>query len=92
MWAAKPAPAVNYVGRIPGRVVGFSSAEGWVDVLTVDGILRLTSVQLEGEEPAAPASVIKSVRASLGLNPVDLLERIRELEARLEEMGKNTPS
>jgi methionyl-tRNA formyltransferase len=84
VWAAEPAPPVNYVGRIPGRVVGLSSAEGWVDVLTTDGILRLTSVQLEGGEPTAPASVIRSVRASLGLNPVELLERIQELEARLK--------
>lgn len=86
VWAAKPAAAVEYVGRIPGRVVGLSSAEGWVDVLTGDGILRLTQVQLEGEEPVCPASVIKSVRVSLGLHPVELLERIRELEARLKEL------
>jgi len=88
LWAAEAAPPVNYVGRIPGRVIGLSVKEGWVDVLTGDGILRLTQVQLEDEEPVVPASVIKSVRVSLGLHPVELLERIRELEARL----KDTPS
>jgi methionyl-tRNA formyltransferase len=92
VWAAEPAPAVKYVGRIPGRVVGFSSAEGWVDVLTGDGILRLASVQLEAGEPVLPANVIRSVRVSLGLHPAELLERIHQLEARLEALDKTTPT
>lgn len=83
---------MNYVGRISGRVIGFSSDEGWVDVLTGDGILRLTSVQLEDGEPVPPASLIKSVRIRLGIDPAELLERIRSLEERLEALGKNTPS
>jgi methionyl-tRNA formyltransferase len=91
VWAAEPGPQVNYVGRIPGRVIGLSATEGWADVLTGDGVLRLTSVQLEDGEPVPPASLIKSVRISLGLHPVELLERIRQLEAQLEERSKNTP-
>jgi len=85
VWAAEPAPPAHYVGRIPGRVAGFSTAEGWVDVLTGDGTLRLKQVQLEGEAPTAPSSVVHSVRVSLGLHPVDLLARIQELEKQLKE-------
>lgn len=88
VWAAEPAPQVNYIGRIPGRVVGFSASEGWVDVLTGDGVLRLVSVQLEGEEPVSPGKLIKSVRVSLGLHPMELMERIRQLEARLEKLQR----
>ena len=51
-----------------------------------DGILRLSSVQLEEDKPASPASVIRSVRVSLGLHPAELLERIHQLEARLAEV------
>lgn len=85
VWAAQPGASVNYIGRIPGRVVGFSTDQGWVDVLTGDGVLRLTCVQAEEGEPVPPASLIRSVRASLGLHPVELLQRLQELEARLKE-------
>ena len=92
IWAAMPARHVNYIGRISGRVIGFSSDEGWVDVLTGDGVLRLTSVQLEDGEPVPPASLIKSVRIRLGFDPAELLERLRSLEERLEALGKTTSS
>ena len=68
---------------MPGRPVGRSAAEGWVDVLTGDGVLRLHTVQLDGEEPAAAADVIRSVRQTLGLSTQDLLAKIGELENRL---------
>jgi methionyl-tRNA formyltransferase len=75
--------APRYEGRVPGRPVGRSAAEGWVDVLTGDGVLRLHTVQLDGEEPAAAADVIRSVRQTLGLSTQDLLAKIGELENRL---------
>jgi methionyl-tRNA formyltransferase len=75
------APA--YVGRVPGRIVGRSPAEGWVDVLTGDGVLRVFSVVASiSEHPCAAASVIRSTRATLGLSRLDLLRRIAALEER----------
>lgn len=73
----------NYEGRIPGRVVQVSKESGHVDVLTGDGVLRLCEVQLEGGQRTEPASVICSVRSTLGVRVVDLLERVTILEHRL---------
>jgi methionyl-tRNA formyltransferase len=69
-----------YVGRIPGRVVGRSKTEGYIDVLTGDGVLRIHQVQVEGKEKATAASVVKSVKSTLGLQKSDLLNRIQLLE------------
>ena len=83
IWRAKPVTeAPVYEGRIPGRIVSLSRADGYVDVLTGDGVLRLLSVQGAGE-PCAPASVIRSVKATLGLTSADLLKRIRAIEGEL---------
>lgn len=76
-------PSPRYVGRVPGRVVGFSRDDGHADVLTGDGVLRITEVQPEGEPSAKAAEVLKSVRATLGLSPAQLIDRIRDLEQRL---------
>ncbi len=76
-----------YAGRIPGRVVGVSTAEGWVDVLTGDGILRLLEVSLEDGPRLAAAQVIGSTRDTLGLSRSDLLAKIGELTARLDELS-----
>jgi methionyl-tRNA formyltransferase len=73
--------APRYEGRLPGRVVG-RSAEGWADVLTGDGILRLHEVQFEGEHARPASDVIGSVRQTLGLRVRDLLAKITELDAR----------
>lgn len=82
---AEPVRAAEcFVGRIPGRVVAVSGTDGWVDVLTGDGVLRLFEVQEESGEPVAAASVIRSVRATLGLRPLDLLTRIQRLEQEVE--------
>ena len=84
IWQAAPLDAPRrWAGRVPGRVVARSAAEGWVDALTADGVLRLQTVQLEDgcREPAA--EVITSVRATLGLRATDLLDRLRALEQRL---------
>jgi methionyl-tRNA formyltransferase len=75
--------APRYEGRVPGRPVGRSTAEGWVDVLTGDGVLRLHTVQLDGADPAPAAEVIRSVKLTLGLHTHDLLAKIGELENRL---------
>ena len=63
--------------------MGLSVDDGWADVLTGDGIFRLTEVQLEGQERTSAAAVIRSVRASLGLDSGQLLERLRWLEEQL---------
>jgi methionyl-tRNA formyltransferase len=73
----------NYVGRVPGRIVRRSSADGWVDVLTGDGILRVFEVIPESGEVSSAAALITSTRATLGLSRLDLLRRINALESRL---------
>ena len=73
----------RWAGRVPGRVVARSAAEGWVDVLTRDGVLRLQTVQLDDGRREPAAGVITSVRATLGLRATDLLDRLRALEERL---------
>lgn len=73
----------RWAGRVPGRVVGRSAAEGWVDVLTGDGVLRLETVQFEGHERRAAAEVITSMRATLGLRATHLLQRLCALEERV---------
>lgn len=80
----EPAPdAPVYEGRVPGRVVGVRRAEGWVDVLTGDGVLRLHRVRLEDGPQVAAADLVRSVRATLGLRAVDLLREVRDLRAQL---------
>jgi methionyl-tRNA formyltransferase len=74
----------TYAGRVPGRIVGRSSTEGWVDVLTGDGVLRVFSVVTSAcSDPCGAASVIRSTRETLGLSPLDLLRRITALEERI---------
>lgn len=81
IWSAEPVNnPPNYVGRIPGRVIGRSKTEGYVDVLTGDGVLRIFQVQVAGEEKIAAANIIKSVKSTLGLKISDLLNRIQTLE------------
>ncbi len=88
VWEAHPVhPSPRYEGRIPGRVVGYSKQDGWVDVLTGDGIIRLVRVQLEGGEIVPASDVISSVKVSLGLNLFELWQRLQTLEAlRLERI------
>jgi methionyl-tRNA formyltransferase len=82
------APA--YAGRIPGRIVGRSAAEGWVDVLTGDGVMRLFEVAAAPftGPPCSAATVIRSTRSSLGLSRLDLLRRIVVLEDRLVKIER----
>lgn len=90
VWQAKSVenPPI-YVGRIPGRVIGRSKLEGYVDVLTGDGILRLLAVQFTGGEKTAPANVIKSVKTTLGLQTSELLNRIETLEKEILRLKEN---
>jgi methionyl-tRNA formyltransferase len=84
---ATPQPdAARYDGRVAGRVVGLSRKEGWVDVLTGDGVLRIHDIAGEAGEALAPAEVISSSRMTLGLSRMDLLRRVHELEARLSAL------
>jgi methionyl-tRNA formyltransferase len=77
----------RYTGRIPGRVVGRSRADGYVDVLTGDGMLRIYEVAADEDGETIPASaVITSTRQTLGLRNADLLLRIEELERRLKAL------
>jgi len=91
IWQAEPLKdPPSYAGRIPGRVVNVSRERGYVDVLTGDGVLRIHEVELEGEERTMAAKVVASVRASLGLRTVDLLDRIRELEQQIAAISAHT--
>jgi len=76
--AVDPAPV--YTGRIPGRVVNVSRSEGWVDVLTGDGVLRIFDVELDRDGAGPASAVIRSVSDTLGLRPAELLSRIEALE------------
>ena len=82
--AARVESPRRWAGRVPGRVVGRSAAEGWVDVLTRDGELRLHTVQREGEPRLPAADEISSVRITLGLRASDLLERLRAAQPPIE--------
>jgi methionyl-tRNA formyltransferase len=73
----------QYQGRIPGRIINRSPTEGYVDVLTGDGVLRLIEVQLLDQEKTKAAKVIKSVKSTLGLQISDLLNRIQNLEKQI---------
>jgi methionyl-tRNA formyltransferase len=85
----KAAPAQDappYAGRVPGRVVGRSSSDGHVDVLTGDGVLRIHEV-MTGDGVLHPASaVIRSTKNTLGLRAEELLERIEALSRQLDEL------
>ena len=81
---AEPAPQPrSYVGRVPGRVVGSSATEGWADVLTGDGVLRLRKVRHDADVVPA-ATVLRGTRQTLGVHTTELVDRIHALERALE--------
>jgi methionyl-tRNA formyltransferase len=87
VWRAAPAVgAPHYAGRVPGRVVAVSRAEGYVDVLTGDGTLRVFEVQVAGGAHVPAASVIRSISDTLGMRTIDLLNRIEALERQIERL------
>ena len=65
----------HYVGRIPGRVIGFDRVEGWVDVLAGEGVLRVFEVALDGVSMAA-ATIVRSVKSTLGIRVDELMQQL----------------
>jgi methionyl-tRNA formyltransferase len=86
--AAIPAHVPRYVGRVPGRVVRVDREEGWVDVLTGDGALRILEVQAEGCEVMKPAILIRSTKDTLGLSTGELVQRVAALEATVARLSE----
>lgn len=78
--AALPKNPAEFAGRIPGRVVAVSSADGFIDVLAGDGVVRVLEVQPEGGERMPAAAAVKSIRAKFGLSLDELSARLRALE------------
>ena len=72
----------TYEGRVAGRVICVSRERG-VDVLTGDGVLRLLDVETVQHGIVPAASVIRSLRTTLGVRAADLLGRIEALEREL---------
>jgi len=84
VWKATvPGNVPRYEGRIPGRLVRISRADGSVDVLCGEGTLRLQEVQRPGGPRVPAAALLKSVKLTLGLSTEELLARIEELEQQL---------
>jgi methionyl-tRNA formyltransferase len=75
----------RYAGRIPGRVTRLVAGTG-VEVLTGDGLLRITRVSTDGRTVQRADEVVRSVKSSLGLALVDLADKLAELERRMEAM------
>lgn len=66
IWSAQPLQKPRrYIGRVPGRVVEFSSETG-VIVLTGDGALRLVQVQPASGESLPAAFVLNKLSYTLG--------------------------
>lgn len=72
-----------FAGRIPGRVINRSPEAGWVDVLTGDGVLRISKVVEPSGRSFSAAALISSTRLSLGLSRQALLRRVESLEERI---------
>ncbi len=89
--AAPVQNAPPYAGRVPGRVVGRSGTQGWVDVLSGDGILRIHKVMTDDSVVRPASAVIRSTTQTLGLRAADLLERIEALSRQLGQLlnGQN---
>ena len=81
-----------YAGRVPGRIVNVSRADGHVDVLTGDGVLRIVEVEVDEAQPVAASRVIRTVRATLGLRSSDLLLRIEALEREIARLRERSPT
>ncbi|MGA2684889.1 MAG: methionyl-tRNA formyltransferase [Verrucomicrobiota bacterium] len=82
-------PSPKWVGRIPGRVINLVPNAG-VDVLTSDGVLRLCEVSTDGLTRQCAAAVIKSVRVKLGLDLIELNDRLFQLEHQMKQTGVPT--
>jgi methionyl-tRNA formyltransferase len=66
VWSAQQVPnARRYIGKIPGRVVDVSPGEGSV-VLTGDGVLLLSHVQMEDGKIVYASDILNSFSHTLG--------------------------
>ena len=93
VWKAEPIQnPPNFRGRVPGRVIGLSKSDGYVDVLTGDGILRIFEVQVQGQGTSVASDVIKSTQETLGFRPFELLERIDILERQVSTLMERKAS
>jgi len=81
-----------YQGRIPGRVVRVNREDGSAEVLTGDGILKLTQVSRENGQRIPAASLIRSTRSHLGLTKEDLSGMIKQLQREIEELSRKWES
>lgn len=54
----------NYIGNIPGRIIG--KKNGMIEVLTGNGIIRLSRLQYEGEEEKDAMEIPISVKDTFG--------------------------
>lgn len=65
VWSARREPFPPYAGRVPGRVVQVRAGEGAV-LLTGDGALLITEVQLEGQDRTRADRVLNRITLTLG--------------------------
>jgi methionyl-tRNA formyltransferase len=82
--------APHYEGRIPGRVIAVARAQGFIDVLAGDGVVRIHDVQWDGGPRITAAQAVTSVRETLGLRMSDLLTRIERLESMIRTLTQST--
>lgn len=65
IWGSEiPGESLNYVGNIPGRIIG--KREGKIEVLTGKGIIQLTQLQFAGEDVKDAKEVSISVKDTFG--------------------------
>ena len=73
-----------FVG-IPGHVVKNDPEKNESWVLTGDGILALTEVQIEGRQPFSPGSVWNSLQMRLGIIPEEAILHLQNLILKTNE-------
>lgn len=86
IWRAFPAEYPCPSLSVPGQVLWRSIETGEVGVATGKGVLVLVEAQLEAEERGAPAEVLKSVRARLGINVEDDIIEMKSRLSKLEQL------
>ena len=72
IWDAEP--VINppkYIGRIPGRVVKVKLDEGYIEVLTGDGMIRILKIKYGNDQDLKATKLINSVRTQLGISTED---------------------
>jgi methionyl-tRNA formyltransferase len=88
---AEPSPDPRvFVGRVPGRVVGYSRERGWADVLTGDGTLRVHRIRYDGSGDVPASTVLRSTSQTLGLRSGDLADLFSLLRGHGEGVGQTS--